>query len=329
VDGALTTSEFGQGSLSSDEGEWRGIAWNVLEDKLFGLTSVGKLYSISTVDGQRTLVTQLNTTGEVQDLTFDFSGVAFVASFDNNTNKIFSFSVDYDEPADSYAHTWLVHLHYITPVVTSIAFDTNDYSMYLIDSTNNLYIMRPSTLAENYCVDPTVNALLIAPAGLAVSVSGDLFSGWEMTNLSEEKTGFGLMTNLLYDDCAYQQTQFLREVSESTFTVEYTMFERCGAPFVPPVNAEVHTSNAVPAFPGDSNATILTGWASTGVMTLIGAGLVGLCGLFAITVALNTSKDETQVPLAVALEGAEESVISHDNALHVASVGALNNNLYT
>jgi len=321
---------FGQGVFNSNEGEWRGIAWNIIEQGLFGVTSVGNLYSINRENGDISLLAYFNFAGDIQDLTFDFSGVAYVAANDNGVNQIFSYNIDFANLTyGEITPTWIVNLNYITTIVRSIAFDTNDYSMYIVDSQNIPYIMRPAEYATEYCIDQSSNNQLVSSAGLAVSVGVTVYSGWQLL-ASDNNLGFGLMTNPV-GNCEYTSPVVLSEET-ITFSVEYTMYELCAAAAgSPPIPAQIHSSGsngAPPAFPGNSDATVLTGWASTGVMTLIGAGMVGLCGLFAITIAVNTSKDENTVPLAAALDGDEANAITYDNAIHVANIGAQQNTLF-
>jgi len=201
-------------------------------------------------------------------------------------------------------------------------------------------------------------------AGLAVSVAGDLFSGWSVIN-QNSFYGFGIVDDTS-SACTVQYPSLLQDLLPITsFTVKYTMHELClpvllpPGPFVPqpppyvppppvvppppgapnPFGTTTGSTGSTtgfdtgfvpnpPAFPGFSDVTILSNWASTGVMTLLGATAVGLCALFGIVIAVNTSKKKDEVPLDVLLQNNDESIVTHENPVHQANLGVQTNQFF-
>ena len=246
----------------------------------------------------------------------------------------------------------------------SLALDSQVWNLYLFDNSNQLFVVRGEQLLEDspyvlescdYPFSPTTDV----SAGIVVSVGNILFAGWQEGSVGS----FAYSNQSLQDDCS--QAKIVRLTGESLIpvgaaSVEYTVSELCL--YIPP-DVPVPTPSAAPSIPiipgvptppavpfttttggtgflgTTGSAATTTGvvnsqtqpivsWGSTGVMSIIGAGFVGLCGLFAIVIALNTSRKEESVPLAVVLEAPEGNVITHDNAIHVANLGALNNGIY-
>ena len=325
-------NQFGTGIFNENEGEWRGISWNYFSMKLFGITSMGNLYSINITNGDLYLLAHLNVDGDIQDLTFDFSGVSYIATNDNGINKLFSFEVNFlNSTYGNYDPNWVVYLNYITSSIRSIAFDTNDFTMFLIDNENKLYIMRPAAYAEGYCDNQSTNTTLIQVGGISISVSGEIFSGWKLNNinnnLNNNNYSIGIKTNEI-NNCDNENIIIIleEEDNEKEYKVEYTMVEYC-ANIVPIV--EVHVSNGVPpVVSGSSASEVIASWGSTGVMTIIGVGSVAVCVVFAIIVSLGAASDDKKVTLGTLLEGEGEQVAAVDNAIYLSALNVQENSIF-
>jgi len=313
---------IGSGKFESKDIYWVGLSFNSLTGDLFGIDSTSVLHRISTYDGSSSKAVDLSTAvkGEPIDIAFHPDGTLTVLSLAS---------------ADLY-EAYEFKLPSTTPILSSsierndydlraITWDAFGYYLFIVDANGSYYQVErsiSSTTVTSMCFAFTkLKSRNASPNGLAISVNGTLLTGWGYDN---NKIAYSQVDSR---DCI-GNADFLQKLTITSASVAYTAIEACVRPAGISGGNNGGGGGSNQAFPGETTNNVLENYPTTAVATGVAGGFLGLCAIFAVLVAVNSTKSKEEVPLDVILDTNEASAVTHDNAIYLNGVSSVQNTMY-
>ena len=308
---------------------WSGISFNKRNNELYGIDSKSNVYKISVLNGGLTIISKNQLKGVPLDIAFHPDGTCWILSLDEDNNQYIIYKININNNANDNNDNDVVQVLSIPRVIDIVAFtwDSYGYSLYIVSPSGSYYRILISELNQQNIISIEANELCFAftnlttnsafSNGIMITTGGIIYTGW---SFDANKIGISLIDSR---DCIGNNDTF-NFVNLTSVYVVYTAIESCYHP------TSVNTNhNPPPLYPGTSTNSVVTSYATTGVTTSIAVGFVGICAIFAILVAVNSTKSKEEVPLDTLLETSEANAVAHDNAIYLNGVSTLQNTMYT
>ena len=314
---------IGSANLDSKDIFWVGLSYNSANGNLYGIDSANVLRKISTYDGKSTIILDFSSSieGSVVDIAFHPDGTLSILSLASaSLYQAYEFKLPSTTPIFSSA------IERKDIDIRAITWDSFGYYLYFVDAKGSYYraersLSNSTTITELCFTFSHLSSLSVAPKGLAMSVNGTLLTGW---GYSSNKIAYSQIDSR---DC-FGKEDFLQKLSLTSAAVAYTAFESCVRP------AGISSTGgggggSSNAFPGATTNNVLENYPTTAVATAVAGGFLGFCAIFAVLLAVNSTKSKEEVPLDTLLETSEANAVAHDNAIYLNGVSSMQNTMYT